>query len=157
MEGSVRGFRFDDYIASSSNGLLSRLMIAGITRKREEPTWRFLGDRHKWIGSEYRIQGIGEKVTNMPDKDYGGWAMQFYKSVAETGKPRYELVKGSVKYEDEAGKPLKPVHYERLMLPWRTPSDEIFVTMRSEEHTSELQSRVDLDARCLSSTSAMSS
>jgi hypothetical protein len=150
---------FDSTIISlaAQHGLLSRLMIAGITRKREEPTWRFLGDRHKWIGNEYRIQGIGEKVINMPDKDYGGWAMQFYKSVAESGQPRYDIVKGSVQYEDEAGKPLKPVHYERLMLPWRTPSDEIFVTMCSRRFGTDDIPSVDSDARWNSRTAAMSS
>src|ERR1051325_3352177 len=115
---------------AAEHGLLSRLMIAGITRKAE-PTWRFLGDGHQWLGLEYRVHGLGEKVTNMPDKDYGGWATEFYKSVAETGRARYDVVKGAVHYEDETGKPLKPVHYERLMLPWRTPSDEVFVTMVS--------------------------
>jgi hypothetical protein len=150
---------FDSTVISLAlqHGLLSRFMIAGITRKRDEPTWRFLGDRHTWIGDEYRVQGIGEKVTNMPDKDYGGWAKEFYKSVAETGQPRYDEVKGSVQYEDETGKPFKPVHYERLMLPWRTPSDEIFVTMCSRRFGTDDIPSVDLDASWDAKTSAMSS
>jgi hypothetical protein len=150
---------FDSTVISLAvqHGLLSRFMIAGITRKRDEPTWRFLGDRHTWIGDEYRLHGIGEKVINMPDKDYGGWATEFYKSVAETGRPRYDDVRGSVQYEDEAGKPLKPVHYERLMLPWRTPSDEIFVTMCSRRFGTDDIPSVDLDATWDSKTSEMSS
>jgi hypothetical protein len=138
-------------------GLLSRLMIAGITTKRSEPTWRFLGEGHKWFGDEYRLQGLGEKVTNMPDKDYGGWATEFYNSVARTGQPRYDIVRGSVQYEDEWRKPLKPVHYERLMLPWRTPSDEIFVTMCSRRFGTDDLPSVDEDASCDTKTSAMSS
>lgn len=112
--------------------LLSRLMIAGIRPDQAEPTWRFIGDGHKWIGNQFRIGGLGETIGNMPDKSYGDWATKFYLSVARTGQPRYDFVTGSVQYEDEAGRPLKPVRYERLMLPWKTPGDEVFVTMCSK-------------------------
>ena len=150
---------FDSAVISlaAQYGLLSRFMIAGIKGNRADPTWRFLGEGHKWIGDEYRMQGLGEKVTNMPDKDYGGWATEFYRSVAETGKPRYDIVKGSVQYEDESGKPLKPVHYERLMLPWRTPSGEVFVTMCSRRYGTDDIPSIDLEALWDSKTSAMSS
>jgi hypothetical protein len=150
---------FDSTVISLAvqHGLLSRLMIAGISGKRSEPTWRFLGDGHIWIGSEYRAQGLGEKVTNMPDKDYGGWATEFYQRVAQTGSPRYDVVRGSVQYEDESGKPLKPVHYERLMLPWRTPSDEIFVTMCSRRFGTDDLPSLDPESGWTPKTSARSS
>jgi hypothetical protein len=112
--------------------LLSRLMIAGIRPGQDEPTWRFIGDGHKWIGDRFRVGGLGNKVGDMPDRSYGEWATKFYLSVARTGQPRYDFITGFVQYEDEAGKPLKPVRYERLMLPWKTPSDEVFVTMCSK-------------------------
>ena len=150
---------FDSTVISlaARHRLLPRLMIAGITRRQMEPTWRFLGEGHKWIGDKYRVHGLGEKVHHMPDKDYGGWVTEYYKSVAETGKPRFDVVKGTVQYEDESGKPIKPVHYERLMLPWRTPSDEIFVTMCSRKFGTDDIPSVDLDASWGSKTSAISS
>jgi hypothetical protein len=114
-----------------TNHLLPRLMIAGIRPHQTEPTWRFIGDGHRWIGDRFRLGGLGEKVLNMPDKAYGEWATKYYQSVAMTGEPRYDIVTGSVQYEDEAGKPMKTVHYERLMLPWKTPTDEVLVTMCS--------------------------
>jgi hypothetical protein len=126
--------KFDPSVISLAvtHQLLSRLMIAGIRPNQAEPTWRFIGDGHKWIGDRFRVGGLGDKVGNMPDRSYGEWATQFYLSVAKTGQPRYDFVTGSVQYEDEAGKPLKAVRYERLMLPWKTPSDEVFVTMCSK-------------------------
>lgn len=125
--------RFDPGVISLAvtHGLLSRLMIAGIRPGPSEPIWRFIGDGHKWIGNNFRVVGLGAKVENMPDKAYGKWATKFYQSVATTGQPRYDFISGSIQYEDEAGKPLKPVWYERLMLPWKTPTDEVFVTMCS--------------------------
>jgi len=140
-----------------TNRLLPRLMIAGLRPRQTDPIWRFIGDGHQWIGNQYRLQGLGEKVANMPDKDYGLWATTFYRSVAANGSPRYDLVTGSVQYEDETGRPLKPVHYERLMLPWKTASDEVFVTMVSRRFgTDDLPSSPSPTSR-EAKTSAMSS
>lgn len=111
--------------------ILSRLIIVGITPGKSEPQWRFIGDGHKWIGSNYQLRGVGETVQNMPDKDYGNWATEYYKSVAATKQPRYDLISGMMQYQDEAGRPTKFRRYERLMLPWKTTSAEVFVTMCS--------------------------
>lgn len=109
--------------------LLSRLIIIGVRPRDHEPVWRFIGDGHKWMGGMFSLQG--EKVENLPDKEYGGWASEYYKSVAASGQPRYDLVTTQIQYENEDGKPWRPVRYERLLLPWKTPSDEVFVTMCS--------------------------
>ena len=111
--------------------LLSRLMIAGMKPRDQEPVWRFIGEGHKWLGEDYQLFGIGQKVENMPDKEYGGWATEYYKSVALSGQPRLDLVTAQLQYENEAEKPRRVVSYERLMLPWKTPSDEVLVTMCS--------------------------
>jgi hypothetical protein len=112
--------------------LLSRLIIVGIRPSRSEPAWRFIGDGHKWIGSNYHFSGIGESVQNMPDRDYGAWAAEYYKSVATARQPRYDLITGVLRYQDEDGRPTRLRRYERLMLPWKTTSDEVFVTMCSK-------------------------
>jgi hypothetical protein len=112
--------------------LLSRLMIIGVRQRDQDPVWRFIGEGHQWIGGQYRLQGVGERVENMPDKDYGEWVTEFYKSVARAGQPRYDLINGTIRYEDETGRPERVIRYERLLLPWKTPSDEVFVTMCSK-------------------------
>ncbi len=125
---------FDSSVISLAvqHGLLSRLIIVGITPGKGEPAWRFIGDGHKWIGNNYHLRGIGEKVQNMPDKDYGEWATEYYKSVAQARQPRYDIITGSIQYQDASGKPSLRRSYERLMLPWKTPSSEVFVTMCSK-------------------------
>jgi len=125
--------QFDSSVISLAvtHRLLSRLIIVGITPGKGEPQWRFIGDGHKWIGSGYQLRGIGEKVQNMPDKDYGEWATEYYKSVAAARQPRYDLISGMMQYQDEDGRPVKFRRYERLMLPWKTSSAEVFVTMCS--------------------------
>jgi hypothetical protein len=135
--------QFDPSVVSLavSHGLLSRLVIVGVKPRVPEPLWRFIGEGHKWMGNAYRLRGVGEQVENMPDKDYGGWVTNFYKSVASSGVPRYDLVTGTIQYEDEHGKPRRPHRYERLMLPWKTPSDEVFVTMCSRPVTTAGDSR----------------
>jgi hypothetical protein len=134
--------RFDPTVISLAveHQLLSRLMIAGIAPQRSEPIWRFIGDGHKWIGRQYQLYGVGEKVEHMPDKDYGQWATQYYTSVAHAGEPRYDLITGMIQYEDEDGKPRRAHRYERLMLPWKTPSNEVFVTMCSRPAGTDISS-----------------
>jgi hypothetical protein len=119
---------FDPNILSIAmkNQLFGRLMIVGVKPRQGEPEWRFIGGGHRWILNSY--QGIGDKVENLPDKEYGSWVSEFYKSVASLGQPRYDLVTAAMQYENESGKPQRTVHYERLLLPWKTPSDEVFVT-----------------------------
>jgi len=113
------------------HNLLSRLVIIGVTPREREPRFRFIGDEHRWMGS-YLLDGIGEKVENQPDREYGHWVGETYKSVAFSGQPRYDLVSAVVQYENESGTPRRVVRYERLLLPWRTPSEEVFVTMCSK-------------------------
>jgi hypothetical protein len=119
---------FDPNILSIAmkNQLFGRLMIIGVKPRQQDPEWRFIGGGHRWIGNSY--QGIGDKVENLPDKEYGSWVSEFYKSVASSGQPRFDLVTASMQYENEHGKPRRTVHYERLLLPWKTPSDEVLVT-----------------------------
>jgi hypothetical protein len=125
---------FDSSIISLAvtHHLLSRLIIVGIRPNRSEPTWRFIGDGHKWIGSNYHFGGIGQNVRNMPDRDYGDWVAEYYKSVAMARQPRYDLITAAIRYEDEDGRPVRLRRYERLMLPWKTTSEEVFVTMCSK-------------------------
>ena len=118
--------------------LLSRMVIVGVKPREQEPRWRFIGDGHKWMG-DYQIEGIGQPVATMPDQEYGGWVAEFYKSVAASGQPRLDVTTALLRYEDDPGRPRRPICYERLMLPWKTPSDEIFVTLCSRLVSTEFE------------------
>jgi len=108
--------------------LLSRMIIVGVKPRAAEPIFRFIGDGHtNWLDSNYHLHAIGQKVENQPDKNYGGWVSQFYKSVASTGQARYDYVTAAI----ERPPSMYTTHYERLLLPWKTPSDEVLVTLSS--------------------------
>ena len=115
-----------------NNQLLSRMMIVGVKPRQEDPIFRFIGDGHRWFGNSYHVNAIGEKVEHQPDHEYGSWVSEFYKAVARSGQPRYDLVTAALRYEEEDGKPRRTVRYERLLLPWKTPSDETLVTLCSK-------------------------
>src|SRR5271169_4509545 len=110
--------------------LLSRMMIVGVTPGQSDPVFRFIGDGFKWLETDYQFYGLGESIQNQPDKEYGSWVAAFYKSVAGSGQPRYDIVSAAIQ-----ARPTKPqlflTRYERLLLPWRTPSEEVFVTLSS--------------------------
>jgi hypothetical protein len=108
--------------------LLSRMVIVGVKPRLAEPVFRFIGDGHaNWLDSNEHLHVIGEKLENLPDKDYGGWTSEFYKRVASTGEPRYDHVTAAIHRRPDT----YVTHYERLLLPWKTSSDEILVTLWS--------------------------
>jgi hypothetical protein len=108
--------------------LLSRMVIVGVRPRVAEPVFRFIGDGHaNWLDTNEHLHVIGEKLENLPDKDYGGWASEFYKSVASTGEPRYDYVTAAIQRRPDT----YVTRYERLLLPWKTPSEEILVTLWS--------------------------
>ena len=93
-----------------------------------EPVFRFIGDGHaNWLDTHEHLHAIGEKLENLPDKDYGGWVSEFYKSVATTGEPRYDYVTAAIQRRPDT----YVTRYERLLLPWKTPSEEVLVTLWS--------------------------
>jgi hypothetical protein len=109
--------------------LLPHMIIVGVKPQPAEPVFRFIGDAHsKWLEPRYHHTAIGEKLENFPDKDYGAWVSQYYKSVASTGQPRYDHITASIQ---RRAKPYV-TYYERLLLPWSTASDEILVTLFSK-------------------------
>lgn len=112
--------------------MLSRLMIFGVRPDWTDPVFRFIGDGFRWLEGNYHFNAIGQTVENQPDKDYGEWVSEFYKSVARTGQPRYDHVTAAIQVAP--GKPkFFTSHYERLLLPWKTSSDEVLVSMLSRK------------------------
>jgi hypothetical protein len=116
--------------------LLSRMMIVGVKASRPDPVFRFIGDGFNWLESDYQFRAIGERIVDQPDKEYGAWVSEFYKSVASTGQPRYDMVRAGIQAQG-TGPQLFLTRYERLLLPWRTPSDEMFVTLSSKRLADE--------------------
>ncbi len=112
--------------------LFSLMVIAGVKARGGDPVFRFIGDGFKWLQNEYQFYGLGERIENLPDKEYGGWISEFYKSVATSGQPRYDIVTAAIQTDREVKRPYL-TRYERLLLPWRTRSDEIFVTLSSKK------------------------
>jgi hypothetical protein len=114
---------------ASRNDLLPHLAVVSIKSNDAEPVFRFMGDVHaNWLEGEHRLNVIGERLENLPDKDYGGWAAQFYTDVARTGRPRYDHISATIHRRPQP----YVTHYERLLLPWKTSSSEIVVTAFSK-------------------------
>ena len=111
--------------------LLSRMMIIAVTPHRADPIFRFIGDGFPWTDHDYKMGTIGRRIEEQPDKEYGEWVSEFYKFSAQTGQPRYDFVTAEI--QRWPGKSESYItHYERLLLPWKTPSEEIFVTLLSK-------------------------
>jgi hypothetical protein len=123
MKWRVAFGNFDSSVMglAGRHDLLPRLVLLNFAGKDVQPILRFMGGAQRWGGDAYRFDGLGHPIEDMPDREYGAWVSQFYKSVASSGQPRYDLVTAQMEYHGEAGKPRRPARYERLLLPWRTP------------------------------------
>ena len=125
---------FDSSVISLAiqHQLLSRMAIVGVKPRQPDPVFRFIGDGFKWLEHDHQLHVVGQKVENLPDKDYGMWVAEFYKSVAAAGQPRADYVIAQMHpwpHHNQA----YITRYERLLLPWKTPSGEVFVTSWSQK------------------------
>jgi hypothetical protein len=122
--------RFSDSVMpfAMQHGIFSRMMIIGVRKTVPEPTFRFIGDGFASLyGEAFPVNAVGDKIENQPDKEYGAWVRPFYTQVASSGTPRLDVV-------DAVGPRFTRgpwVRYQRLLLPWETPSGEVFVTLAS--------------------------
>jgi hypothetical protein len=139
--------QFDPSVISFAikHQLLSRMMIVGVNTRSMDAVFRFIGDGFKWLDTEYQFHAIGEKIENQPDRDYGAWVAEFYKWVATTRQPRYDIVRATIHAAPtQSGSFL--TRYERLLLPWKTSSDEILVTLSSRRLAGEPGIKSDVRA-----------
>jgi hypothetical protein len=130
MKWRVAFGNFDSSVIglASRNNLLPLTAVMGFERNDyAAPVWRFLGEGHRWAGRQYQVNGIGDKVENMPDKEYGSWAAGFHQAVATSRQPRYDLVTAAPQMMDNDER-RQTIRYERLLLPWRASSGEMLIT-----------------------------
>lgn len=83
--------------------ILSRMMIAEVKPGSYDPVFRFIGDGLIALGKTYPFEGVGSRIQNVPDKDYGEWVAEFYKAVAASGQPRYDVVSARIQKPDRDG------------------------------------------------------
>jgi hypothetical protein len=139
MKWRVSFSKFDSSVIELATryDLLPHFAVAGFRPNDGTPVFKFLGGAHRWAGDAYRIEGINRPIDQMPDREYGSWVSGFYKALGEGGQPRRDLVTAQMEYHCDPGKPRRTVRYERLLLPWRTPSGETLVTSCAKLLSSE--------------------
>jgi hypothetical protein len=131
--------RFSDNVVpfAVQHGIFSRMMIVGVKKTDPDPVVRYVGEGFSVLwGEEVTFRAVGQKFVDLPDKEYMNWACQFYKETASTGEPRFDVVDAVI-----PNAPRGPhIRYERLLLPWTTPSGEVLVTLSSQTLQYERQS-----------------
>ena len=126
--------QFDSSVISFAiqHGLLARLMIAGMSPRDSDPVFRFIGAGFPWLDSDYQDKAIGEKLESLPDKNYGAWLSAFYKSVGQSGEPRFDQVTAKMKL-GQAQSLTYQTRYQRLLLPWRSATGETFISLSARK------------------------
>jgi hypothetical protein len=133
MKWRVSFGNFDESVIAlaSRYDLLPLMAITHISEPEADPVFRFIGDGHRWAPRQYQLDqlagGCG-KVEDIPDKEYGHWVAEFHRLVAVSGQPRYDQVIAELRIAQEKGQPQRKLVYERLLLPWRASSGEVWIT-----------------------------
>ena len=121
--------RFDDTILpfAVQRALADTLIIVGLRPGSDDPVFRYIGEQFWGFGRDFFLRAIGEKVQQQPDRRYGEWVAQFYREVAHSRQPRYDRIDARIEKSARGS----DYHYDRLMLPWSTPSGEVLITVSS--------------------------
>jgi hypothetical protein len=121
--------QFDDTILPFAirRGLAGSMTVVGVLPGADEPVFRYIGEQFWGFGSDFFLRAIGEKVQHQPDKLFGEWVAQFYREVAASRHPRFDRVDARI---DNSARGIE-YRYDRLMLPWSTPSGEVLITVCS--------------------------
>ena len=124
--------QFDSGVLSFAieKGLVDRLMVAEIASPDVEPVFRYIGGGFDSFDQSFRFSGVGRRLQDFPDQAYGHWVAEYYKAVATSGQPRFDLVRATIAGPGRS-KP-RVTCYERLLLPWRTGSDKMLISVLSK-------------------------
>jgi hypothetical protein len=125
---SFGGFDSSVMAFAGEQDLLSRLIVFAVRPRTEELEFRYIGAGHDWLTRHYRVDPIGDTIDSQPDKEYAAWVSQFYRAVVRSGEPRCDIVTATLRLGRE---PAYDIRYERLLLPWKSASDESLVTLVS--------------------------
>jgi hypothetical protein len=121
--------RFDETVIpfAVKRGIASTTMLIGLKRGVPDPVFQYIGDAFWGFGRDFHLRAIGEKVQHQPDPSYGEWVVQFYREAAASWLPRYDYVEASIENSERG----RLYRYERLILPWSTPSGDAVLTVSS--------------------------
>jgi hypothetical protein len=121
--------QFDDTVLpfAARRGLAGQMLIVGVRSRGDDPVFRYIGEQYWGFGREFFLRAVGQKVRQQPDPRYGEWVTQFYQEVAASRQPRFDRIEARIEKSARG----RDYCYDRLMLPWGTPSGEVLVTVCS--------------------------
>jgi hypothetical protein len=121
--------QFDDTVLpfATRRGLAEKMLIVGVRSSGDDPVFRYIGAQYWGFGRDFFLRAVGQKVRQQPDPRYGEWVAQFYQEVAATRQPRFDRIEARIEKSSRG----PDYRYDRLMLPWSTPSGEVLVTVCS--------------------------
>jgi hypothetical protein len=121
--------QFDDSVLpfAARRGLAERMLIVGVAPGLEDPVFRYIGAQFWGFGRDFFLRAVGETLRQQPDRRFGEWVSQFYQEVAASRKPRFDRIEARIEGSARGSE----YRYDRLMLPWGTPSGEVLVTVCS--------------------------
>jgi len=114
-------------------GLLDRAAIVRNPRGSDRLVFEHRGKAFTFYQPCWNLLAMGRDVEDQPDRVYGAHTARCYREVFAEDAPRFEAVEALIR---TPGREIRRSRFERLILPWKTPSDERVATGISLVRTS---------------------
>jgi hypothetical protein len=101
------------------------VMVVRALPRGSRCTIEYFGPKFVFYDPCWTLSAIGRDVEEQPDRQYGEESGEVYHLTRMSEKPRLELVDAVIRAPGRA--PVRS-RYERLLLPWRTTTGDVFVS-----------------------------
>ena len=109
-------------------GCASKLIIMAAANRDDPLRFQFIGEGLEFYDRKALYEFIGKPITYQPDKKYASWIAEQYNALIASNEPRLDLVEALIAQPSGA---VRRSRYERLLLPWSSPSGQVIVTCAS--------------------------
>ena len=111
--------------------LLPRLAIIGVKPRQQDPVWRFVGHGHGWMGRGIRPQGDRREGREYSRQGLRRMGQQLLPIGSRIGAAALRPGQHVDAVPQRARQAVAAGPLREVLLPWKTPSEEIFVTLCS--------------------------
>lgn len=109
-------------------GCASKLIIMAAANREDPLRFQFIGEGLEFYDKKALYEFIGRPITCQPDKKYASWIAEQYNALIASNEPRLDLVEALIAQPSGT---VRRSRYERLLLPWSSPTGQVIVTCAS--------------------------
>ena len=120
-----------DHVLRGSN-LIDRAVLVRHIAGTSRLVYEHFGSAIRAMRPCETLNLVGRDIDDIADRPYGGWVGESYAAVSKRRRLRLDSIRATLRTSEES---TVKVRYDRLLMPWRRPGNDLFVlgiSMRRE-------------------------